>query len=109
MQPMVTRPGTDTGYRPFFWPGWNRVTVLALFLLATLSLGQATRSSFHGLLHDELVRAEKAAADGLPPGVAMPSTVDLPIDHFNESDLRTYQNRYWVNATYYKEGGPVFL
>jgi hypothetical protein len=106
---MGARPGSGNQYRPFVWPNWNRVTVLALFLLATLSLGQATRSSFRGLLDDELVRAEKAAAGGLPPGVAIPSTIDMPIDHFNESDPRTYKNRYWVNATYYKEGGPVFL
>ncbi|GAM89198.1 hypothetical protein ANO11243_072350 [Dothideomycetidae sp. 11243] len=33
----------------------------------------------------------------------------LPVDHFNESDTRTYGNRFWVNATYYQQGGPVFL
>ena len=34
--------------------------------------------------------------------------IDTPIDHYNASDKRTYQNRYWVNSKYYKTGGPVF-
>jgi hypothetical protein len=106
---MVTRIGTGTWCVPFILPNWNRVTALALFLSANLSLSQAIHKPFNGLAHDELVRAEKAAANGLPPGVATPATIDMPIDHFNDSDQRTYENRYWVNATYYKEGGPVFL
>ncbi|KAI0129175.1 peptidase S28 [Xylariales sp. AK1849] len=32
----------------------------------------------------------------------------LPIDHFNVSDCRTFENRYWMNATFYEPGGPVF-
>ena len=35
-------------------------------------------------------------------------TIHIPIDHYNASDTRTYQNRYWINTTYYKSGGPVF-
>jgi hypothetical protein len=31
-----------------------------------------------------------------------------PTDHFNSSDTRTFQNRYWFNASFYQEGGPVF-
>ena len=34
--------------------------------------------------------------------------LDIPIDHYNVSDDRTYKNRYWVNSKYYKSGGPVF-
>ena len=34
--------------------------------------------------------------------------IDIPIDHYNASDTRTYKNRYWVNLKYYKAGGPVF-
>ncbi len=33
----------------------------------------------------------------------------MPIDHFNDSDTRTYKNRYWINDTFYQEGGPVFF
>lgn len=90
-------------------PKWNGLTALTLFLLASVSLSHATVGSFHGISRDELVRVEKAAADGMTPSPAPPSTIDMPIDHFNDSDHRTYKNRYWVNATYYKEGGPVFL
>ncbi|TKA74399.1 hypothetical protein B0A55_04528 [Friedmanniomyces simplex] len=34
--------------------------------------------------------------------------IDIPVDHYNASDNRTYENRYWVNPKYYKTGGPVF-
>ncbi|KAJ9134307.1 Peptidase S28 [Pleurostoma richardsiae] len=33
----------------------------------------------------------------------------MPVDHFDSSDTRVYNNRYWVNDTYYKPGGPVIL
>lgn len=35
--------------------------------------------------------------------------ISIPIDHFNTSDHRTYKNRYYINDTYYKPGGPVFF
>jgi hypothetical protein len=108
MLAMVTRPVIGNWSSPLPLARWNRVTLLALLLLASLSFGQARHGSFHGLSTEELARVEKAAAAGLP-GVATPFTIDMPIDHFNESDHRTYKNRYWVNATYYNEGGPVFL
>lgn len=31
----------------------------------------------------------------------------MPLDHFGNT-RGTFKNRYWVNATYYKPGGPVF-
>lgn len=31
----------------------------------------------------------------------------MPIDHFSNAS-ETFKNRYWVNATYYQSGGPVF-
>lgn len=37
-----------------------------------------------------------------------PSWITIPFDHFNASDSRTFQNRYWVNSTFYEPGGPVF-
>ena len=34
--------------------------------------------------------------------------IAMPIDHFsNDSDV--FFNRFWMNASYYKPGGPVFL
>lgn len=37
-----------------------------------------------------------------------PSWITLPVDHFNASDTRTFQARYWYNSTFYEPGGPVF-
>ena len=34
-------------------------------------------------------------------------SIQLPIDHFGDYE-GTFQNRYWYNATYYQQGGPVF-
>ena len=31
----------------------------------------------------------------------------MPLDHFANTPS-TFKNRYWVNDTYYKIGGPVF-
>lgn len=36
------------------------------------------------------------------------SWTTLPVDHFNASDTRTFQARYWYNSTFYEPGGPVF-
>jgi hypothetical protein len=35
--------------------------------------------------------------------------IRMPIDHFMNKTTATFLNRYWVNATYWKQGGPVFL
>ncbi len=32
----------------------------------------------------------------------------MPIDHFGDAGAGTFKNRYWINATYYEPGGPVF-
>jgi len=48
----------------------------------------------------------------IPPSDHLPAieaTIKLPIDHFNASDSRTYANRYWFNATFYRPGGPVLF
>jgi len=37
------------------------------------------------------------------------ATIEIPIDHFNTEDNRTYANRFWTNDTFYKHGGPVFF
>ncbi|KAI0074677.1 hypothetical protein K474DRAFT_1601127 [Panus rudis PR-1116 ss-1] len=38
-----------------------------------------------------------------------PRFIEMPIDHFDNKTSATFQNRYWVNDTYYKPGGPVIL
>lgn len=35
-----------------------------------------------------------------------PQYVSLPLDHFSNNPA-TFQNRYWVNDEFYKDGGPV--
>lgn len=37
------------------------------------------------------------------------ANISLPTDHFNASDSRTFANRFWFNATFYKPGGPIFF
>ena len=37
------------------------------------------------------------------------AVIDLPLDHFNSTDHRTFSNRFWVNTTSYQPGGPVFF
>ncbi|KAJ4488343.1 peptidase S28 [Lentinula aciculospora] len=41
-----------------------------------------------------------------------PLFIDMPLDHFSNSTVdgvTTFKNRYWMNATYYEPGGPVFI
>ncbi|KAK4505529.1 hypothetical protein PRZ48_003492 [Zasmidium cellare] len=33
----------------------------------------------------------------------------MPVDHFNSGNNATYENRFWVDSTYYQPGGPVVL
>ncbi|KAF8999273.1 serine carboxypeptidase S28-domain-containing protein [Cyathus striatus] len=35
--------------------------------------------------------------------------IDVPIDHFTNKTSASFKNRYWINDTYYEDGGPVFL
>ncbi|KAG7096655.1 hypothetical protein E1B28_004070 [Marasmius oreades] len=39
----------------------------------------------------------------------VPLFINLPLDHFDANSNATFKNRFWVNATYYEVGGPVFL
>ncbi|KAF7356875.1 Peptidase S28 [Mycena venus] len=54
----------------------------------------------------ERFESDSSAASSLPND---PLFIDIPLDHFNASNRQTFPNRYWVNATYYEPGGPVFL
>jgi hypothetical protein len=37
------------------------------------------------------------------------AVIDLPLDHFDATDGRTFSNRFWVSTTFYQPGGPVFF
>ncbi|KAK7689248.1 hypothetical protein QCA50_007939 [Cerrena zonata] len=47
-----------------------------------------------------------AIKDGMAANNAL--FFDMPVDHFGDAP-GTFKNRYWVNDTWYKSGGPVFL
>ncbi|KAB5583409.1 serine carboxypeptidase S28-domain-containing protein [Coniochaeta sp. 2T2.1] len=48
--------------------------------------------------------------DDEPARVYVPTyNITMPVDHFNPSDTRTFNNRFFVNDTYYKPGGPVIF
>ncbi|GJJ09250.1 hypothetical protein Clacol_003472 [Clathrus columnatus] len=48
------------------------------------------------------------AAQSLPSGI-VEGTFTQPLDHFNPKNTFTFEQHYWVNPTFYKEGGPVIL
>ncbi|KAJ7577831.1 peptidase S28 [Mycena floridula] len=36
--------------------------------------------------------------------------IEMPLDHFSDSASNaTFNNRFWINDTYYEPGGPVFM
>ncbi|KAH7146111.1 serine carboxypeptidase S28-domain-containing protein [Dactylonectria macrodidyma] len=54
-----------------------------------------------------LRKRQSDSAEGYPDVPTYAFTI--PVDHFDLSDDRTYENRLFVNDTYYKTGGPVIL
>jgi hypothetical protein len=55
------------------------------------------------VIHDYFRYAPKVTATPKVPA----KTIALPLDHFG-TNKQTFNNRYWVNSEYYKDGGPVF-
>jgi hypothetical protein len=60
-------------------------------------------------LHITLVSFSFLTTYHVVDAVVGPIPVEIPLDHFNHSDKRTFQNRYWMNDTYYEKGGPIFM
>lgn len=54
-------------------------------------------------------RINYVGGDGPEPLIIPRYNITMPLDHFNASDARTFNNRYFVNDTYYKPGGPVIF
>ncbi|XP_022286435.2 putative serine protease K12H4.7 [Crassostrea virginica] len=50
-------------------------------------------------------------APKLPPGSILPPDmwIKQKLTHFNDADTRTWQQRYFVNDTFYKPNGPIFV
>jgi hypothetical protein len=72
---------------------------LAVSALATCPLRSTSGSSQPGL------RAVPASGPGFPA----PRYVEQPLDHFNASQTRTWQQAYYVNDTFWDGTGPVFV
>ncbi|KAK1765193.1 serine carboxypeptidase S28-domain-containing protein [Phialemonium atrogriseum] len=69
---------------------------------ALLSQACAFKNGHH------MLKRQLSPDDESPPDVPG-YTATIPVDHFNTTDTRTFDNRYFVNDTYYKPGGPVIL
>lgn len=79
-------------------------------LLLTIFTALATVVTCHRHQLRDLEARQSSDSSSAYNGSMVPSyNISIPVDHFNESDTRVYSNRYWVNDTYYKPGGPVFL
>ncbi|KAF8959584.1 peptidase S28 [Flammula alnicola] len=57
---------------------------------------------------ENLVSPHVADRDNLPVE-NLPKFIQIPIDHFTQKASARFDNRYWINATYWEPGGPVFL
>jgi hypothetical protein len=82
-----------------------KMSILIFFLLQTFLAKALGLSS----LHITLVGFSFLTIYHVVDAVVGPISVEIPLDHFNHSDKRTFQNRYWMNDTYYEKGGPIFM
>jgi len=61
--------------------------------------------STQGLFHKQGLRDPPASGKPLPPEQWFLQR----LDHFKASDLRTWKQRFWINWSYYKPGGPALI
>ncbi|XP_066273343.1 putative serine protease F56F10.1 [Branchiostoma lanceolatum] len=81
-------------------------TRLALLLTCVVGYTAALPWFLHGRPRGGMLGSPGRAGNGpLPPD----QWVTQRLDHYNDADLRTWQQRYFVNDTFFKPGGPVFL
>jgi Serine carboxypeptidase S28 len=90
---------------------FRSIFVMVVFMFSFLLLLQSFLPSTLAFVgwRDVSLEINTAALDASGSSGPLKLTVDLPIDHFNTQDTRTFQNRYWMNDTFYEKGGPVFL
>lgn len=67
---------------------------------------------FSGNRHRQFLQTtdlSKREAENPLPKKYGPFTMDMPLDHFNNSTGTndTFSNRYWINADHYKMNGPI--
>jgi len=71
----------------------------------------ALLSTAYALRGGHRIAQRQLPGDRDPPSmVYVPEyNATLPIDHFNTTDTRIFNNRYFVNDTHYKPGEPVIF
>ncbi|RPD58936.1 peptidase S28 [Lentinus tigrinus ALCF2SS1-6] len=79
-------------------------TIILLAFLSQLLVCVAALHSIPSLRYNENTTPMRRG-DTAPNGALF---FDMPLDHFGGIN-GTFKNRYWINDTYYKRGGPVFL
>jgi hypothetical protein len=89
------------------WPS-EMASVLSSFWLVLSVLIGALRLCEAFQRHDDRLHLRPRQSAQLPPVVPPPSyNFSMPLDHFNASDNRTWNDVFYVNDTFYKPGGPV--
>ncbi|EEP79957.1 predicted protein [Uncinocarpus reesii 1704] len=69
-----------------------------------LEMAQLMGMDIEAVMADpSMVRTENIDIESRPE----PESVELPIDHKNPG--AKYKNRFWINDSHYKSGGPVFV
>lgn len=83
-----------------------KASIFAVFALAT-SFAEGAQ---YGHMTRRTVRIRDNSGGKDAPKSSVPAyNFTMPVDHFDASNKRTYPNRYFVNDTYYKAGGPVIV
>lgn len=88
-----------------------KMAPVSLLCLSSLLAAAAAGKPLKYILRDRIVNHQRStgllrhAENGIPPDLYYTQT----LDHFDVTDSRTWQQRYWVNDTFYKPGGNVFL
>lgn len=75
-------------------------------LLLSLGLSSSTKLFHHGRPRHGFIGLPNIDYDGELP---RDQWITQKLDNFNDADLRTWDQRYFVNDTFYKVGGPAFL
>jgi hypothetical protein len=101
----------------------HKQTSLFLLLVCLNYLVSATYHYKHSLKGDFASRRESVlwmkAGDNdttttqknisypVPDAKYGPFYMTMPLDHFTNASATTFDNKYWVNADYYKSNGPI--
>lgn len=80
--------------------------MLALpFLIQLVTIVTCIKASPFQQIGSQRAKRQSVSSTTSVPGF----NISIPIDHFNQSDTRVYNNQYWVNDTWYRPGGPILF